>query len=270
MTWFKVDDSFWAHPKVIALSDAALALWLRAGSYCAQQLTDGHVQRGALMMLRGNAFAADDLVHAGLWHETATGYVFHDWEKYQPTRASVEAEREAWRERKSRSRGNPERVTRDISIGAVDKLTDAVDNSEDPRNSGGMSRRDSRRPVPSRPVHESPNGDSHSDALDVAVDSIFEQVWAQWPRKQSKKAAEAKFAAAAKRHPSGTRGLAADIVEHARAYARFGHDPEFVPYLSTWLNQDRWTDPLPGPRTAQQPQVSQNASVLSRYAPPTQ
>lgn len=264
MVWFKVDDAFWSHPKVLALSDAAVALWLRAGSYCAHQLTNGHVRREALPMLRGNEFAADDLVHAGLWIETATGYVFHDWAKYQPTRESVEAEREGWRQRQRKARGDvTPSVTRDSSSQAVDKFSEPVHNSGDARKDADESRRDSRSPVPSRPVPESPNGDSHS-ALDVAVDSTFEQVWAQWPRKQSKKVAAAKFITAAKRHPNGVRGLAADIVEHARAYARFNWPTEFVPMLSTWLNGDRWDDPLPGPRAGSS-QQSQNATVLGRY-----
>ncbi|QCQ57575.1 hypothetical protein SEA_WARREN_42 [Microbacterium phage Warren] len=265
MTWFKVDDAFWAHPKTLALSDSALALWLRAGSYCAQQLTDGHVRREALPMLRGNEFAADDLVDSGLWHETPTGYEFHDWAKYQPTRASVEAEREGWRARQRKARGDvTASVTRDSSSQPVDKFIGDANEHDEPRNSADESRRDSRSPVPSRPVHESPNGDSHSAALDVAVDSVFDQVWAQWPRKQSKKVAAAKFPLAARRHPGGVRGLAADIVEHARAYARFNWPTEFVPMLSTWLNGDRWDDPLPGPRAGSS-QQSQNATVLGRY-----
>ncbi|QZD98158.1 RepA-like replication initiator [Microbacterium phage Blett] len=271
MVWFRVDDAFWSHPKVLALSDAAVALWLRAGSYCAHQLTDGNVRREALPMLRGNEFAADDLVHAGLWIETPTGYVFHDWAKYQPTRASVEAEREGWRQRQRKARGDvTASVTRDSSSQAVDKFTEPVhkfigdaDEHGEPRNSADASRRDSRSPVPF-PSHESPNGDSHSATLDVAVDSVFEQVWAQWPRKQSKKVAAAKFPLAARRHPGGVRGLAADIVEHAHAYARFNWPTEFVPMLSTWLNGDRWDDPLPGPRAGSS-QQSQNATVLGRY-----
>lgn len=242
MTWFKVDDAFWAHPKVLALSDAAIALWVRAGSYCAQHLTDGKVPAAVLPMLRSDEFIASDLVSAGLWLNTPDGYEFHDWAKYQPTRESIEAERELWRERQRASRakrgGN---VTRD-------------------------SQGESSSPVPSRPVHDSSNDESQN-ALDVVVDSTFDQVWAQWPRKQSKKAAQAKFALAAKRHVGGARGLAADVVEHARAYVRFDHPVEFVPMLSTWLNGDRWSDPLPGPRSSvSTPQRDQNAAVLSRYA----
>lgn len=271
MTWFKVDDAFWAHPKVLALSDAAIALWVRAGSYCAQHLTDGKVPAAVLPMLRSDEFIASDLVSAGLWLNTPDGYEFHDWAKYQPTRESIEAERELWRERQRASRAK--RVTRDTSGAPVDKFTEPVDKfkgGEESAESRGNVTRDSRResssPVPSRPVPDSSNDESQN-ALDVVVDSTFDQVWAQWPRKQSKKAAQAKFALAAKRHEGGARGLAADIVEHARAYVRFDHPVEFVPMLSTWLNGDRWTDTLPGPRSsASTPQRDQNAAVLSRYA----
>lgn len=43
MTWFKVDDKMWSHPKVLHASSLALGVWVRVGSYCADQLTDGLV-----------------------------------------------------------------------------------------------------------------------------------------------------------------------------------------------------------------------------------
>lgn len=88
-------------------------------------------------------------------------------------------------------------------------------------------------------------------------------MWAVWPKKTSKKTARLKFVAAAMRHPRGVHGLAADVVEHARAYVQHSHPVQFVPMLSTWLNGDRWNDPLPGPRGTSL--VDQNASVLARY-----
>jgi hypothetical protein len=114
MTWFKVDDGFWCHPKALTLPDAAVALWTRAGSWSAQQLTDGGVPREALAMFRAKPRAADQLVDVGLWAPTVTGWTFHDWTDYQPTRAQVEADRAAtaarvaaWRERqRTRKRGD--------------------------------------------------------------------------------------------------------------------------------------------------------------------
>jgi len=107
MPWFKVDDGMWSHPKVLACPLAALGLWVRAGSWCAQQLTDGAVPRTALAMLGGRPRDAAALVDAGLWIVDGDGWRFHDWQTYQPTRAAVEADRaavaarvQAWRKRK--------------------------------------------------------------------------------------------------------------------------------------------------------------------------
>jgi hypothetical protein len=104
MVWFKIDDGFWSHPKVLELSDAAVALWTRAGSYCAGHLTNGTVKRSTLRVLAADRDAAVELVLAGLWDETPEGWTFHDWEVYQPTREQVEAERAAATERKRVSR----------------------------------------------------------------------------------------------------------------------------------------------------------------------
>lgn len=106
MVWFKVDDGFWAHPKVLELSDEAVALWVRAGSYCAAQLTDGKVSLKALRMLLAPHDAQVELVNAGLWDFDEPGrcYWFHDWAEYQPTREEVLKERAAATERKRLSR----------------------------------------------------------------------------------------------------------------------------------------------------------------------
>ncbi|MFE3572413.1 hypothetical protein ACFXON_23635, partial [Bacillus subtilis] len=103
MTWFKVDDGFWSHPKVAALSDAAVALWVRAGSYSCQHLTDGHVARSVLRML-GEASAVAELVECGLWMEVAGGYEFHDWAEYQETGEAVKRRREQARDRQRKAR----------------------------------------------------------------------------------------------------------------------------------------------------------------------
>ena len=115
MVWFKVDDSFWSHPKVLPLSGDALALWVRAGAYCAQQLTDGIVSLQALRML-ADRDAAVELTNAGLWEvEPTGGFRFHDWSEYQPTREHVISERAKATERKRRSREASQRASRPVS-----------------------------------------------------------------------------------------------------------------------------------------------------------
>ena len=103
MTWFKVDDNLAHHPKVIAAGNAALGLWVRAGSWAAQQLTDGFVPDTVLPAL-GTKKQADQLVAAGLWSRVLGGYVFHEWTERQPTRDEVETRRKRDRERIARWR----------------------------------------------------------------------------------------------------------------------------------------------------------------------
>lgn len=103
MPWFKVDDTFAFHPKALAAGNSACGLWLRAGAWSMQQLTDGWVPLTILRQL-GSRAEARRLVDAGLWVEKDDGYQFHEWEQRQPTRVQVEADREAARERQKKAR----------------------------------------------------------------------------------------------------------------------------------------------------------------------
>lgn len=82
--WAKVDDGWWKHRKVMALSWPARGLWVTCLSYCGDQSTP-HVPAALLAMLRVDDGWASELVDAGLWdkHQDGDGYVFHDWDDYQ-------------------------------------------------------------------------------------------------------------------------------------------------------------------------------------------
>lgn len=70
MSWVKIDDGAPEHPKLIDLSDAGMALWIRALCYCARRRNDGLVPAGALRILsraKSPAKVADELVKAKLW-----------------------------------------------------------------------------------------------------------------------------------------------------------------------------------------------------------
>jgi hypothetical protein len=45
MPWFRVDDNLAFHAKAIAAGNAAMGLWVRAGAWAMQQLTDGEIPR---------------------------------------------------------------------------------------------------------------------------------------------------------------------------------------------------------------------------------
>lgn len=100
MTWFKVDDSFHSHPKVLAAEPAALGLWVVAGTWSSANLTDGFVPDHVLPRLLPDAVKlAEQLVTCGLWRRARGGHRFHDWGDYNPSSEDVKREREAARER---------------------------------------------------------------------------------------------------------------------------------------------------------------------------
>ncbi len=105
MVWFKVDDSLAFHAKTVKAGNAAMGLWVRAGSWSAQQLTEGHVPMHIVKAL-GTVPQANTLVSAGLWVRADDGFDFWQWsdDGRQPTRESVMAEREAARDRQRKAR----------------------------------------------------------------------------------------------------------------------------------------------------------------------
>ena len=131
MPWFKVDDAFHSHPKVMELSVEAVGLWTLAGTWCANYLTDGTIKESVLHRFgRTSANVRElcaELVASGLWIDNGDGtYTYKDWAEYQPMKDAVEAEREAARERmrlvrakKSRSgdvRANKPRSSEEVRV----------------------------------------------------------------------------------------------------------------------------------------------------------
>lgn len=82
---------------------------------------------------------------------------------------------------------------------------------------------------------------------------LFEEAWKHWPRKESKKTARERFArlTRAKGGKVGRMELAGAIIQHGDAYRAWPEqEQQAVPYLASWLNAERWTEPLPQPRAA--------------------
>lgn len=105
MPWFNVDDGFAFHRKSVRAGNAALGLWVRAGSWCAQQLTDGFVPAEMVEVL-GTTSQAGRLVSAGLWSAVEDGYQFHEWTESgrNPSRSEVLLRRKKETEKKARAR----------------------------------------------------------------------------------------------------------------------------------------------------------------------
>lgn len=139
MSWFKVDDRLHADDKVARLfaehprhAAAAMGLWVLAGSWCAQQRSDGRVPASVVRELNRRQRSTDRLTAAlqsvGLWRSVGDWWEFNRWDAYNPTRAELDRKDSENRERvrRYRERGN---ALQENSVSAS-------------------------RPVPSRPVPE--------------------------------------------------------------------------------------------------------------------
>ncbi len=98
MTWFKVDDKLHDHRKARAAGKAAMGVWVLAGSWSADNLSDGFIP-ASILIRWGNARDAAKLCAVGLWYpdeqDGEHGWRFHEWEERQPTREQKMAERSA-------------------------------------------------------------------------------------------------------------------------------------------------------------------------------
>jgi hypothetical protein len=105
MTWFPVDDKAHSQDAFRRVGLEGCGLYAMAGSYCCDQLTDGHVPQWFVTDRRATK-AAQRLVDAGLWWVDEAGdYRFDVW-PHSVTRSVVEAKRKANREQLSRWRNN--------------------------------------------------------------------------------------------------------------------------------------------------------------------
>lgn len=145
MTWFKGDDSIPFHIKFITLrrqryGKQAMGDWFVAACWCAGQLTDGFLPEDARLELRITPKSCELLIDAGLWEERIEGFQFHNWLKYQPSKAEVYARRAADAKRQAKGRASQ------------------------------VSRRDSERPDPARPDPTPTTGESTPRTHSLQVD----------------------------------------------------------------------------------------------------
>lgn len=161
MTWFKVDDGFYDHPKVAALPNAAVGLWVKAGAWCAKHLTDGVISATQVRALKGSTSQISALLESGLWFELSSdrtqsgrkSYAFRDWNDFNPNKADRLAERSIWAEKKRNQRGR-NRSDQGNGENVPGGLPPHVPGGHS-HSGGKMSPGDSRKcpvPDPTRPV----------------------------------------------------------------------------------------------------------------------
>lgn len=114
MTWFKSDDKLAFHQKTVRAGNAAMGAWVRLGTWCADYETDGFAPADIV-----NAIASPDeltkLLLVGFLVALPDGrYEMHDFLKYNPSHAELEAKRAEWAAKKTKDR---RRAVREVSPG---------------------------------------------------------------------------------------------------------------------------------------------------------
>lgn len=235
--WFKVDDTLAFHHKVVAAGNPAMGLWVRAGAWSSQMLTDGHIPTHMVAAL-GRVEDAERLTDVGLWDASDDGYRFHGWDEFQFTREEVEAKRAIEREkkRKQRAAGTAAASESRGDDGRFAKASPVESRGDTPRESRGVS--PATRPVPSRP-DQSPTDSS------AAAAAGFDTFWAKYPKKDGKGAAVKAWKAATKK-ADATKILTA-LDAHVAGWVAENKERKFIPNPTTWLNQERWDDEVVAP-----------------------
>lgn len=270
MPWFKVDDGFHGHPKVVTLSTSAVGLWLLAGTWSAQYLTDGKVPSGTVARLGGSVEAADELVAAGLWESAPGGYLFHEWAEYQPTKAVVEAERSAARERMAAVRARKKGVltnaqaddggSSEVVRPNADERSEGVRaNTSEPEGERSGERSGELRLTPTQPSPTHPEPSKEGSGV---------------PRKRGSRIPDEFFVTADMRAWAAERTPLVDVdssterfVNHWRSKA--GRDATKLDWLATWRNwliRDQDERVNRGGRLSPMERAAQTAAAGRRFA----
>lgn len=152
MPWFKIDDGFHCHPKVFAAGTAAVGLYVRCGSWAAQQTSEGVIPR-AVAKMYGTPRMIKALLEAGLWHDEAHDcklcppvakgvFLIHQYLDYNPSREAVETARAAKTERQRRWRQKHRSDDADSELEQSQRDSDAIPNQSWKQN-GDESERNS-------------------------------------------------------------------------------------------------------------------------------
>ena len=232
MPWFKVSDDLPSKAETTRIPRshrrAALGVWALAGSWSAQQLTDGHIPQHMLDELSGTPEDADWLVTAGYWITVDDGWQFVEWAPDQPLREVVIESRRKnaeklknWRSKNKPSNPVTPPVTDSVTNDVVTLPPSLSPSQPDPTTSNEVEE------------HVHPPA-ARSDALE----SEFGEFWKLYPRKQARPDALRAFKTARKATELAV------IIAGLQAYklATIGVDPSKIKMPAGWLRSERWAD----------------------------
>jgi hypothetical protein len=164
VTWFYVDDHLHDHRKARRAGTEAMGMWVLAGSWCADNLTDGFVPVDVAWRWGGGAESterlAKQLVTAGLWEDAEVdgevGWRFHDWSDVQKTRDQVLDQRQKRQDAGRRGGIRSGESRRSDGPSAPTTLPSSTSEASAEANASALLEAETN-PVPSRPVPSLPN-----------------------------------------------------------------------------------------------------------------
>lgn len=156
MTWTKLDDGIFDHPKMVKAGEDAANLYVRALVYCNRYLTDGRIEEevlGVITRKRDAARLADALVRVGAWEPHPDGgWVVHNFHEHNPTAEEVEARRAAISRKRSEAGKRGGLRSGEVRSNEAKPKQDASSPSKQNEASEDEATKQNGSPVPSRPV----------------------------------------------------------------------------------------------------------------------
>ena len=292
----KVDDGLHAHRKTRAVvkshatkrRDAApMGIWVLAGSWAAQNGTDGWVPEDELDRWDEDWLSlVGRLVRSGYWwpqsRDDEPGYGFNDWHDYNDpadlaSKAGTYGNHVRWHVNEKKVDPACEHCPKE----PADRGDIAPESGGDRGAiSGGDSRSGSGaialpepvpNPNPTRPEEKprAPRSETEPEVhLSTSRDGTperFEEFWDTYSNKVGRKKAETAYRTALKK-TSVTADL---LITSAAAYIAWqtseGKHPQYTKHPATWLNGEHWRDERPA-RRAPTTRVQEHLALVQQLA----
>jgi hypothetical protein len=235
-TYSKIEHGLYENPKIIGLSHHAFRTYIEAILYSGKHLTDGFIDERIARRM-GWDECADELTKNDFvnpsWQRVDGGWIIYGFSERQTSKSDVDAVRQ-----KKRDAANA-RWNKNVDTKAMQRAYDVHYKSD---------------------ANAIPDIDTDTDVdTDSDVNNSFELFWTAYPRKTAKQSAVKTWKKLSKSKDFDPQ----EVIAIAEDYSRSDlPEQKFIPHASTWLNQERWRDPLPSPALTR---FEQNVQLVETF-----
>jgi hypothetical protein len=235
-TYSKIEHGLYENPKIIGLSHHAFRTYIEAILYSGKHLTDGFIDERVARRMGwdevANELTTNDFLNPS-WQRVDGGWTIYGYSERQTSKSDVDAVREKKRDA-ANARWNKKvdaKVMQSASTVHYKSDTEAI-----------------------------PDIDTDIDTdVDINTNNSFETFWKTYPRKTAKQSALKVWTKLSKSKDFDPD----EVINIVEAYSRSDlPEQKFIPHASTWLNQERWRDPLPAPALTR---FEQNVQLIESF-----